>query len=142
MIHESSIDLLIAAAESAKMQRDAGVKEPVFKSNTGQIISIDTIQIYNLVPHRTFPISAVEGKPVFVGDTVYGKGDQYAYTVTDAWKDNALWESFTMTKPKPKTVMVELLREDAEWLADTWNAKNFRDCTIRIAAASKAALEK
>lgn len=106
MIYKNSTDLLIDAAESAKMQRDAGIKEPVYKlDNIKFFMPIEVIEYSDLMHDRTFPIGVVEGKAVCDGDIVY-KQDGTCLTVRPTWKGIALWSSYTLTKPK--TVRIEI----------------------------------
>ena len=85
-----------------------------------------------------FALALIDDIPVFKGDFVFSKDypngieaehAQYLYNLTGL-------KSFSLTKPKPKTVMVELLREDAEDLA------KFQISLARQAAACKKALEE
>lgn len=60
-----------------------------------------------------FALGVVEGKPVFAGDTLYTCGVPYRFRDGDNVCDGFSWNL-----PKPKTILVELLVEDAEWAAN------------------------
>lgn len=60
-----------------------------------------------------FALGVVEGQPVFAGDTLY-TANGTAYTA----KEGEPVIGGTWTKPKPSTILVELLVEDAEWAAN------------------------
>ena len=58
-------------------------------------------------------IAEVEGKPVFEGDVLYSpEGKQFKAHPYETMFHFASWNP-----PRPKTITVELLREDAEYLA-------------------------
>jgi hypothetical protein len=148
MRYTNRADLLIAAGESIKMQEKFGVTVPVCKfcGNQGLLFgrSFDDPRDYE------FPIAVVEGKPVFVGDELWNVPNNFKFVVrgsdmlceklrilgensTCAWICDASW-----TPPKPKTVMVELLREDADGYAN-WRMGTARD--IRFYESIRKALE-
>jgi len=80
-----------------------------------------------------FPLAIVEGKPVFVGDELY---DKYIAGNTSM---------LSWLPPKTKTVLVELLREDAEFMFSAYSADEPPFCkskTARIAEACRKALNK
>jgi len=75
-----------------------------------------------------FALAIVEGKPVFNGDKLYDKntGEARIINGTAIWRNNVpqynwIAQNFSWNQPKPKTVMVELLREDAEYWASMRN---------------------
>jgi len=91
-----------------------GESTPVFKSN---------------VENYEFALAIVEGKPVFKGDELYdGNGCKIIVERTDGVNiygthcnlDRVVWDiKLCSFSPKPKTVMVELLVEDAHQFVDS-----------------------
>ncbi|MDD1607120.1 MAG: hypothetical protein LUQ18_01200 [Methylococcaceae bacterium] len=82
-----------------------------------------------------FAIAVVEGKPVFKGDIIYyipNGGEQLVGDYTSIEDGKWSW-----TPPKSKTVMVELLREDAEWFV----VNSINLYTRRLAISCHKALE-
>ena len=68
----------------------------------------------------TFAIGIVEDKPVFVGDTIWQCNRKFIADGTlqeqmDECRDKTC---FSWNPPKSKTIMVELLVEDAEYLSN------------------------
>lgn len=111
MKYANRADLLEAAAKSIRMQEAAGV-EPVCKVRIG-ICPIKGLSFSDTFNYYEFPLAVVEGKPVFVGDVLYDKrGDPCKMQA----HHNLNWKYWSWTKPKPKTVMVELTVEDANHL--------------------------
>lgn len=136
-------DLLIAAGESIKMQEKKLDINPICKCN-GNLQTMAASSFDNFGFMRAdyeFPLAVVEGKPVFAGDKLYtSTGLEYiahksiAFNVSEGAISQLYWNP-----PKPKTVMVELLREDAEF----WNSYNQGDdgyagCPPRYKDASKS----
>lgn len=126
MKYTNRADLLIAAGESIKMQEKAGI-EPVCKCN---VVIADIADLFFYADaNYEFPLAVVEGKAVFAGDELYlgtynktvkvsAKHDEYdglIYSHLNSF-GNAGFENFSWNPPKPKTVMVELLVEDADGL--------------------------
>jgi len=131
-------DLLIAAGESITMQEKAGI-EPLMKCAISKRIETISTRDFRANPEfYEFPLAVVEGKPVFVGDELYDQSG-IKYVAGFAKDQEAIWAkpgtpflygksnsgnlyfcqlenaiSFSWNPTKPKTVMVELLREDAE----------------------------
>ncbi len=107
--------------------------------------SIIGIHLPNDVNNYELALAIVEGKPVFVGDVLYiSTRDDANYgtplTVTNNWGVHSGWSEMTWVPPKPRTVLVELLVEDAvnygekpEWMLEQES--------IRISAACRKALE-
>ena len=91
-------------------------------------------------------IGEVEGKPVFEGDVVYGLNgnriiaSEYGFT----WDNNDAFvdwlKSLSWNPPKPKTVTVTLLREDAERIS-RWGTNILTESDKRITDACKEALK-
>jgi hypothetical protein len=153
MKYESRADLLIAAGESIKMQERAGIspmcKSKPFGDNKSGVIPIcdamfgDSSWGYGAYE---FPLAVVEGKPVFVGDEMYETRNGKKFTVcnpiitvgcfSEEWEKCVSWNP-----PKPKTVMVELLREDAERFSSFGTFAN-TDSILNIATACRKSLEK
>jgi hypothetical protein len=78
-------------------------------------------------------LAIVEGRGVYEGDVLYAKDGSkiIANHIGFTWDDQdnfAKWiKSLSWNPPKPKTITVELLREDAEyWLSigKDWERKN------------------
>jgi hypothetical protein len=122
MKYTSRADLLIAAGESIKMQEKAGI-EPRFKYQ-GEIRYPHNQSFMENEHSYEFPLSVVEGKPAFVGDVLYDEQGRRWIADDENFAtgvDKTLWYGYnkmSWNPPKPKTVMVELLREDAERLAN------------------------
>lgn len=133
MKYQSRADLLIAAGESIKMQTAAGI-EPVFKSMCG-IVKMGDANFTLQPDHYEFPLAVVEGKPVFCGDELYDDGE---FFVATSQMKNACWDDCSWNPPKPATVMVELLREDAKRLSNYLITID----GIKIGEACRKALEK
>ena len=96
-----------------------------------------------------FPLAVVEGKAVFVGDELF-----YGDSAVTICEDNSVrfikmqstqspifWHLMSWNPPKPKTVMVELLREDAESLGDCWKDSHFKEGARRVSDAARKAVE-
>jgi len=75
-----------------------------------------------------FALAIVEGKPVFKGDVLYhylvpegcrivslNEKGLIAFSFENKINDFVFYKNLSWNKPKPKTVMVELLREDVEY---------------------------
>lgn len=118
MKYENRADLLIAAGESIKMQGAAGVRVPVCKY--GKCIEPFENKLFNNLSDYEFPISVVEGKPVFDGDVLYWRSGAKTI-VSELWGKSVDWHELSWNPPKPKTVMVELLVEDAHAIAGSEN---------------------
>lgn len=74
---------------------------------------------YNL----EFALAIVENKPVFIGDELYFNGEKVVIEERhgDMSHKSFVWKSYSWNPPKPKTVMVELSVNDAEF----WSAVEF-----------------
>jgi hypothetical protein len=79
-----------------------------------------------------FPLAVVEGKPVW-GDSLLYSENGTEYDMKKLYVSPAVLKKLSWNPPKPKIVMVELLREDAEYLAN-WIEP------IRLANACRKAL--
>lgn len=138
MKYTSRADLLIAAGESIKMQEKAGIC-PKCKFD-GISYNIKGIAINDYSPERfEFPLAVVEGKPVFVGDELYC--NDIKVVIGDCDK-GFLLPQYSWNPPKPKTVMVELLREDAEIVLGTLSMYPLCASVNRAEEAISKALEK
>ena len=116
MKYTSRADLLIAAGESIKMQKNYGIR-PVFKgcydARTGPLAEVFPIEEMGwCIPscEIEFPLAVIDDRAVFLGDELY-YGDSGLQTFI---ADKMFPEKWSWNPPKPKTVMVELLREEAE----------------------------
>ena len=135
MKYTSRAQLLRDAADSIEIQEKAGI-EPMFKSvATGRIHNFSLAQLTSCDPNLfEFPIAVVEGKPVFVGDVLYCQGDKVIVNPnTCSFRHTNNW---SWNPPKPKTVMVELLVEDADYWSTCYAVND------RINAACRKALEE
>lgn len=151
MIYTNRAELLRAAADSIEMQEKHGI-EPAFKFNHGR--EFGRVFCFNsLISDYEFPLAVVEGKPVFVGDELYGNEScaiQNQRKVIAKYfrngcvvMENGGWyatKAISWNPPKPKTVTVELLREDASHLAGVPYTPSCNDS--RIAEACRKALEE
>ena len=128
-------ELYQEAARFAKMIEGTNLTiGDVVKVNGNPTKCKDT-PLFNLEAYNyEFALAIVEGRAVFNNDLIYYKGDKYsAEKLLFYAYDHKL---FSWNPPKSKTVMVELLREDAEDLA------KFQISLARQAAACKKALEE
>ena len=93
-------------------------------------------------------IAEVEGKPVFEGDELYGYfGLKFKASKSFNWNYQIESGDYPVSwnPPAPKTVMVELLREDVGYISDgKFTAINGAplDPWIRMRSAFKKALDK
>jgi len=133
MKYTSRAQLLRDAADSIEMQEKAGI-EPFYKIGEYiQDVSLNKSSLHFGFDYE-FPLAVVEGKPVFVGDKLY---DNQGVLKTMYATDDREWIANTTSwnPPNPKTVMVELLVEDAKNLQEygiTW----------RISESCRKALEE
>jgi hypothetical protein len=86
------------------------------------------------------PLAYVEGKPVFVGDELYWD-DGRNITANELWGNHSDFHRMTWHPTKPKTVMVDLLREDAETLL-AWYEFTCDKTRENVATACRKALEE
>ena len=118
MRYTNRADLLIAAGESIKMQEKAGI-DPVFKFEGDECAISDFRPIYDSAPlDYEFPLAVVESKPVWCDSILYSQTGT-AYDMRKLYVSQEVFTKLSWTPPKPKTVMVELLREDAEAFVNT-----------------------
>lgn len=106
-----------------------------------------------------FAIAEVEGKPVFIGDELYSTNTGRKFQVhstRESRKEILLLECYdqghnefcvkqcSWNPPKPKTVMVEMRTEVAEYAAENWIRDNkwLGDNAIAVGESCKLALEK
>lgn len=114
-------DLLIAAGESIKMQAAHGI-EPVCKSREFVGGKKTESKIANCLFAKgtwensdyEFPIAVLEGKAVFNGDELYNTITGQKFKAHDEY--TSCLDCCSWNPPKPKTVMVELLVDDAQGL--------------------------
>ena len=76
-------------------------------------------------------LAIVENRPVFKGDKLYSKLNGREYEVNTKVSDS---QNFSWNPPKPRTVMVELLVEDAEYMCNRNHSPD------RISTACRKAL--
>ena len=68
-------------------------------------------------------IAIIEDKPVFIGDRYYDrKGNKQVATTHDIQWSSDWWKDCSWNTPKPKTVPVEILVEDAEWVVKMYHS--------------------
>jgi hypothetical protein len=80
-------------------------------------------------------LAIIEGKPVFKGDELYQDGIKQISGLTRFIVNNGI--SWSWNPPKPKTVMVELLVEDAQYvIGEAFNSQHVK----RIEHACRKAL--
>ena len=146
MKYETRADLLIAVGESIKMQIAAGAI-PKMK-HRGNMAHIENIAFIAAPSEYELPLAVVEGKPVFIGDELYCKYPGcLTCTDTGVSKFKATegddYEFASWNPPKPKTVMVELLREDAEYIIKITKKRPTEKYVIdRVGAACRQALNE
>jgi len=130
-------DLLIAAGESIKMQEKAGI-DPVFIIDGSKQKMIE----YNYNSHNSsdyeFPLAVVEGKPVWNDSILYSENGT-VYDMRKLYVSRDVFEKLSWNPPKPRTVMVELLREDAEYFS---KSKSDYDVWVRLQSVCRKALEE
>ena len=127
MRYMKRVDLLEDAVKSIRMQERAGI-EPVCKCN-GKTLLISDLGYAIPSQDIEFPLAVVEGKPVFVGDELYCNTRSVPYKFIPTSYDHKTkllvadvnWylsvDGLSWSPPKPETVMVPLLREDAVTMA-------------------------
>lgn len=138
-------------ANSIDMQEAAGI-EPVCKCRR-DILDISSRTFFSVSSDYEFPLAVVEGRAVFVGDVLYntsakatdGSAFIVSYATVGLWNTEGRGGlfvdlSWTQPKPKPKTVMVELLVEDAKAFGDRY--QNLYSNIKRVDIAIKDALDK
>jgi len=134
-------DILIEAGNSIKMQDAMGI-DPVVKIYGEEWPIRDCDFNIHDIQESTyeFPLAVVEGKPVFTGDELYNS-DGYGSCIVDSTWDHKskYWSNHSWNPPKPATVMVEILREDADVLANFY-AKDMTGKFGRILEACRKAL--
>jgi hypothetical protein len=138
------------AARVAKLIENTPIKMPSCIKHNGRVCTY--YPQFNSDPSEyEFCLAIVENKPVFKGDVLWNVPNNFKFTADKsdyiggvqriiggslcAWLEDASW-----SKPKPKTVIVELLREDAEAIASL-NADGFRQAQ-RVEDACRKALEE
>ena len=90
-----------------------------------------------------FALAIVDGRPAFRNDWIYFKGEKYSAN-DQLFKHEAL-SNFSWNPPKPRTVMVELLREDAERCKEHFGkcySYSDGEYTVRVFIACQKALEE
>lgn len=96
------------------------------------------IDFYN-TNHVDVALGILEGKPVWEGDTLWNIITGKEYTATYRLNNPTDW---SWNPPKPKTVMVELTVENAEYFAVNYADNSYcQTRTIEIAKACRKALE-
>ncbi len=122
-------DKLQEWVDSVKMCEAAGI-EPCYKYNECLHYQIPMlIALKSLPTNYRFPIAVVEGKLVFVGDELYDRTgvkftaantNQHALEGTSPEFSGGVLEDIqycSWNPPKPKTIMVETLIDDAKYFA-------------------------
>ena len=136
-------------ANSIDMQEAAGI-EPVCKCRR-DVLDISSRTFFSVSSDYEFPLAVVEGRAVFVGDVLYntsakatdGSAFIVSYATVGLWNTEGrggLFGDLSWTQPKPKTVMVELLVEDAK--AFGYRYQNLYSNIKRVDIAIKDALDK
>jgi len=152
--YKTRADLLIVAGKIIKMQEDAGI-EPVCKVD-GKIRAMSTVTFGSIgftACQYKFPLTVVEGRAVFRDDLLWFVGSEFVAAreiVADGMfgqslsaNDGAFFnlDKLSWNPPKPKTVAVEMLREDAEACAAYLRSASFHPPSFRLYEACKKALE-
>jgi len=105
MKYTSRAALLRDAADSIEMQEKAGI-EPVFICDGSRYGIVESLTVDDADFDCEFPLTVVEGKPVFVGDELYAACGN-PFKVISIPKGVSLRDC-SWNPPKPRTVMVEL----------------------------------
>lgn len=135
MKYMTRADLLVAAGENIKMQEAAGI-EPMCKQGFW-FRPIQYTNFIGLPESYEFPLAVIEGRPAFVGDVLYtGRGERF--TLDEKYRQLSLEDGVSWNPPKPKTMMVELLIEDVQFLRHAWVQLPSK----RISEACRKALEE
>lgn len=101
-----------------------------------QLRSIDWLYSFEQSKPK-FALGVVEGKPVFEGDVLYCEGGSCKFQF------GPIEGNWSWTPPKPKTVMIELLREDVEhWAGYLIYQSNLHAESVRLYNACHKALEE
>lgn len=116
-------DTLRAFADSYDMQTAAGI-EPVYQhTSSGDAQHLIKDSSHTFIDGYEFPLAVVEGRAVFVGDVLYNTsakatdGSEFivSYATVGLWNTEGRGGfAKDLSWNKPKTVMVELLVEDAK----------------------------
>ena len=94
------------------------------------------------IEHVELALGVVEGKPVWKGDALYCGSTRYTVVSTHGELHGMPIASWSWKPPKPKTVMVELLVEDAEAFYAAYGSMHIGYSRGRIARACRKALEE
>ena len=157
MKYTNRADLLIAAGESIKMQESAGISPmQKYERSCVPIVHNGAFFFGDKLDGNEFPFAVFESKPVFVGDELYGP-DGCLFILYDCndtcnfYGHRANNDKVCYTRsmcswlpPKPRTVMVELLREDAENISSKDDVRLVELFAInsRVSDACRKALEQ
>lgn len=99
----------------------------------------NTVPAFDMPKDWQFAIAEVEGKPVFIGDELYVNDIKVVISEKDKGFRLNL---YSWKQPKHKTVIVEMMVEDADELARTASARLTADYAYdRVGMACKKALE-
>ena len=136
-------DLLIAAGESIKMQENAGI-EAVGKCGGHGPFPLANYMFDEI--NWDFPIAVVEGKPVFVGDELYTEdGRKFIAPIGNSFGEYMTFgagHKWSWNPHNPRTVMVELLRDDADFIARGYENDSCESIHRRVARNCRKALEE
>lgn len=135
MTYKTRVELLRAAADAIEMQEKAGIA-PECKIN-GDVYYIRDTLFSDDPKLYEFPLAVVEGKPVFVGDKLYRADGSFTFaSVNDT---EAMFSKLLWSKPKPKTVMVELPVELVKFYAtaDSFGAGYINEACRKALEAMK-----
>ena len=153
-------ELYLEAARVAELEEQYPTIFPIrYKNNYYNAASLIKVYI-NWNAHRgeiEFALAIVEGKPVFKGDELWSLPNNFKF-IADHTNDIGIWNKslnglsngarFTecsWNPPKPRTVMVELLVEDAKEYARTnieFEGSHSYGCLIGTVKACRKALEE
>ena len=132
-------EILRAAADSIEMQEKAGVA-PYFRyENSEWCIYVESALLFYNQSSIEFPLAVVEGKHVWEGDELWllATGEK---VTAGQYPISLILATGSWNPPKPKTVMVELLVEDVENLAN--HCTRVGASSERVYQACRKALEE
>ena len=123
--------LFLEAARVAKMIKGSDIDMKSVVKYRGEFSPFE-VTFRGTIEDYEFALAIVEGKPVFKGDMLFHyTGGVYKMERGSDGKLNS-WniECWSWNPPKPKTVMVEMLVEDASYVANVGlvNTKMVQAC--------------
>lgn len=136
-------ELYRKAADTIDMCAEHGIQTLVKLNERERDISI--LEFTGNPKEYEFPLAVIEGKLVWPDDIVY-HSDGLRYLAKDVFNNphvNLAPECLSLSPPKPKTIMVELLVGDAQKMANAASERLSNDYAYdRVGLACKKALQK